>query len=80
MLFPSSCPKRILASTTGGQWASATRYFDEVTHVELPAALVKAARAEEVEYFNMLWDIVRTQECWDVTGRPPISTKCVDVN
>ena len=49
-----------------------TKNFDEMTHVELPAELVEAARAEEVEYFNTLpvWDIVKTQECWDITGRP----------
>ena len=53
-----------------------------MTNIELPAKLVEAARAEEFEYFNSLpvWDIARTQECWDVTGKPPISTKWVDVN
>ena len=58
------------------------KYFDEVTHVELPAKLVKEARAEELEYFNTLpvWKVVKTQECWDTTGSPPISTKWVDVN
>ncbi len=30
------------------------KYFDEVTHVELPAKLVKEARAEELDYFNTL--------------------------
>ena len=46
------------------------------------AALVKATRAEEVECFDKLpvWDTVRAQECWNVTGRPLISTKCVDVS
>ena len=53
-----------------------------MTYIELPAELVEAARAEELEYFSSLpvWDITRTQECWDVTGKPPISTKWVDVN
>ena len=64
------------------QWENVPKYFDEVTHIELPAKLVRAARAEEIEYFNTLpvWDVVKTQECWDKTGSPPITTKWVDVN
>ena len=27
-----------------------------------------------------MWEVVKTQECWDATGRPPISTKWFDVN
>ena len=75
-------PKWILASTTRGSWKESTRHFDVMTHAELPARLVEDARAEEVQEFNTLpvWDIVKTQECWDITGRPPISTKWVDVN
>jgi len=75
-------PERILASTALGTWSEKLRYYDEMTNIELPAKLVEAARAEELEYFNSLpvWDIARTQECWDVTGKPPISTKWVDVN
>ena len=74
--------ERILASTAVGTWSEKLRYYDEMTNIELPAKLVEAARAEELEYFKSLpvWDITRTQECWDVTGKPPISTKCVDVN
>ena len=55
---------------------------DEVTHVELPASLVREARAEGLNYFNTLpvWEVVKTQKCLDITGRPPISTKWVDVN
>ena len=58
------------------------KYFDEMAHIELPAGLVRAARAEDIKYFNNLpvWDIVRTQECWGVTGKPLISPKWVDVN
>jgi hypothetical protein len=75
-------PEGMLASTAVGTWSEKLRYYDEMTNIELPAKLVEAARAEELEYFNSLpvWDIARTQECWDVTGKPPISTKWVDVN
>ncbi len=64
------------------QWEDVPKYFDETTHIELPAKLVEAPRAEELEYFKALpvWDVVKTQECWDVTGGPPISTKWVDVS
>ena len=43
---------------------------------------MKAARAEEIEYFNSVpvWDYVKTRECWDVTGSSPITTKWVDLN
>ena len=75
-------PKGIIASMNSFRREDVQKYFDEVTHVELPAKLVKEARAEELEYFNTLpvWKVVKTQECWDTTGSPPISTKWVDVN
>ena len=75
-------PKGILANVNKSQWGNIQKYFDEVTHIELPAELVRAARTEEIEHFNTLlvWDVVKTQECWDKTGGPPITTKWVDVN
>ena len=75
-------PEGILASTAVGTWSEKLRYYDEMTNIEVPAKLVEAARAEELEYFNSLpvWDIARTQECWNVTGKPPIITKWADVN
>ena len=72
----------IIANIGGPRREDVQKCFDEVTHVELPAKLVREARAEGLEYFNTLpvWRVVKTQECWDATGRPPISTKWVDVN
>ena len=77
-----NAPKGIIANANSFQREDVQKYFDEVTHAELPARLVREARAEELDYFNSLpvWEVVKTQECWDVTGRPPISTKWVDVN
>ena len=71
-----NAPKGIIASINSSQREDVQKYFDEVTHVELPAKLVREARAEGLEYFNTLpvWEVVKTQECWDVTGRPQIST------
>jgi hypothetical protein len=77
-----SAPKGIIANINKSQWENVQKYFDEMTHIELPAKLVREARAEELECFNTppVWDVVKTQECWDVTGSPPITTKWVDVN
>ena len=77
-----NAPKGIIANGNRFQQENVQRYFSEMTHVELPARLVREARAEELEYFNTLpvRDVVNTQECWDVTGSPPITTKWVDVN
>ena len=57
--------KGIIASVNSSRREDGQKYFDEVTHVELPAKLVKEARAEELEYFNTLpvWKVVKTQEC-----------------
>ena len=78
----SQGPKSIIASVNSSRREDVQRFFDEVTHVELPANLEREARAEELNCFNTLpvWEVVKTQECWDVTGKPPISTKWVDVN
>ena len=73
----ASNPGGVIASVNSFRREDVQKYFDEVTHVELPARLVKEARAEELEYFNTLpvWKVVKTQERWDITGSPPISTK-----
>ena len=78
----ASDPGGVIASRNSFRREDVQKYFDEVTHVELPARLVKEARSEELEYFNTLpvWKVVETRECWDATGKPPISTKWVDVN
>ena len=47
-------PKGSIASMNSFRREDVQKYFDEVTHVELPAKLVKEARAEELEYFNTL--------------------------
>ena len=47
-------PKGIIANINSFRREDVQKYFDEVTHVELPAKLVKEARAEELEYFNTL--------------------------
>ena len=57
-------PQYIFSPAQLRNWKERTKYFDEVTHAELPVELVEAARADDVEYFNTLpvWDIVKTQD------------------
>jgi len=57
-------------------------YLDERTGLMLDEALTKQAETEEVEFMQKirLYDVVSNSECWDKTGRPPISTKWVRVN
>ena len=56
--------------------------FDGKTGEMLDPELVTKARAEEHELTQKidLFDEVPASECWDRTGRPPVSTKLVDVD
>ena len=57
-------------------------YVDQRTGEPLDPALARAARLEEVSYMKKigLYDEVPIQECWDMTGKGPTSTRWVDVN
>ena len=46
---PKASLNGILAHVDEHQWGRVTKYFDEITHAELPGHLVKAARAEDIE-------------------------------
>jgi hypothetical protein len=54
--------------------------FDDVHGGILDLSKVKEARSEEVEYMKSreIWREVPLQECWDRTGRAPVSVKWVD--
>jgi hypothetical protein len=56
--------------------------FDEKTGALLGAEDVRKARAEELDFMRKipLFDVVPEAECWARTGRPPVSTKWVDIN
>ena len=56
--------------------------FDGRTGEILDPELVKKARAEEIEFMKKveLFEEVPVSECWECTGRPPVSTKWVEVN
>ena len=50
--------------------------------MKLDVRLTKRAEAEEVEFMQKicLYDVVSNSECWEKTGKPPISTTWVRVN
>lgn len=57
-------------------------YFDTVTGTPLETSKVLAARAEEMAWIEKqgIYVVVDEQECWDETGKPPITLKWVDKN
>ena len=57
-------------------------YVDQKTGEDLDPELAKMARLEEIKFMERieLYEEVPLEECWRKTGRPPISTKWVDVN
>ena len=61
------------------QWLVA---WDDVRGGELKLKEVLDAREEEVGFMQMrgIWVERPLQECWDRTGRGPVSTKWVDTN
>jgi len=50
--------------------------------LELDVRLTKRAEAEEIEFMKKIcsYDVVENAECWEKTGKPPISTKWVRMN
>ena len=58
-------------------------YKDDVNEgVILPTDLVMKATYEEVGFMNKrgLWDIKSVKECWEKTGKPPVSVRWVRTN
>jgi hypothetical protein len=57
-------------------------HFDTKTGEALDPRLVAEARSEELEYMKAIGLYVKCslEECWKMTGKPPTSTKWVDVN
>ena len=57
-------------------------FWDDVNGGWLPEKLVKAARHEELEWIHRreVYREVDEQECFKVTGKPPISLRWVDTN
>ena len=60
-----------------GLWA-----MDDVNGGSLPIKLVKEARKEEVDFMvgRRIWSVVPEKECWDKTGKSPVTVKWVDTD
>ena len=56
--------------------------WDDVKGGELPIEKVKEARKEEVTFMESrkLWHLVPEEECWEKTGKSPVSMRWVDTN
>ena len=56
--------------------------WDDAHGGELPMALVRAARKEEISYMEgrNIWTLRPIEECWELTGKPPVSVRWVDTN
>ena len=56
--------------------------WDDVKGGDLPIEEVREARKEEVDYMEnrKLWSLKPLKDCWDKTGRDPVSMKWVDTN
>ena len=57
--------------------------WDDVHGGELPVDLVRSARKEEVDYMQnerRIWSLRPVKECWDKTGKAPVSVRWVDTN
>jgi len=55
--------------------------WDDVNNVELLIELVDEARQEETKYLNeRTWRIAKKTECWEKTGKAPVSVKWVDTD
>eukprot|EP00959_Pyramimonas_sp_CCMP1952_P034389 720749-Pyramimonas_sp.AAC.1 len=57
-------------------------YFDDVTGAELKPDKVKEARETELEWIRKqkVYVKVPIKQCWDRTGKGPMSLKWVDTN
>jgi hypothetical protein len=56
--------------------------WDDVHGGTLPLQDVEAARREEVGYMGerKIWSLRPVKECWEKTGKPPVSVRWVDTN
>ena len=56
--------------------------WDDVKGGELPMEEVRVARKEEVTYMEQrqILGLSPIQECWDKTGKAPVSVRWVDTN
>ena len=55
--------------------------WDDVNNMAWPIDLVRKERKEEMRHMKgKIFKVVKKSEAWEVTGKAPISTKCVDTD
>ena len=56
--------------------------WDDVSGTELDPVFALKARAEEMEQFRKheVYEKVKEEVCWAVTGKAPIGTRWIDIN
>ena len=56
--------------------------WDDVNGGELPLKEVRSARKEEIGYMQGrgIWKLVPETECWNKTGKEPVTVRWVDTN
>ena len=61
-------------------WEEDEEAWDDVSGEALPLGLVREGRLEEVEYMEgrNIWSAKLVQECWERTGKAPVSVTRVD--
>ena len=74
--------ERVLAVSNGRPSPGGAVFRDAITNQELNPVLVRAARQKEMEYFaaKEVWAHRTRAECFQKTGKRPITVKWVDVN
>ena len=57
-------------------------FFDDSSGAVLPPELIRQGREKELKNIDDLkvWELRPIQECYDVIGKAPISTRWVDIN
>ena len=75
--FENSSGEVLKVRLDGGE-----EYRDDLTGQLLDPVLVREARAKEMEYVRSkgLWVKRPTGECFEKTGRPPVTVRWVDAN
>ena len=65
----------------GYDYAEGEYAWDDVNDIALPLELVKKERKEEMGHMKgKIFEVVKKEEAWRVTGKAPISTKWVDTD
>ena len=79
---PKPCSAGDIFAMAATQARRQAIFVDDLTGQALPPALCKAARNEELAYFQSkgVWELRKVAEALQRTGRRPISVRWVEVN